>query len=207
MFDYWESLFKNQGALWKFEPSNSAILAMDLFKSRGIRTILIPGFGYGRNAKVFCDNGFEVTGIEIAKSAIDIAISNAINCKLHHGSVTSMPFDDDLYDGIFCYALLHLLNKSERKAFLKSCYDQLRIGGFMFFVVASKQMDMYGSGKYLSNERYLIPNGLKVYFYDEESLRIEFSRFKVVVCDEIVEPIKYIDGNQTIRLLYIVVQK
>jgi hypothetical protein len=37
---------------------------------------LIPGIGYGRNAKLFIDNGLKVTGIEIADSAISIADSN-----------------------------------------------------------------------------------------------------------------------------------
>jgi len=207
MLDYWESLFKNEGALWKFEPSDSAIKAMNLFKSNGLNKILIPGCGYGRNAKLFDDNGFDVTGIEISKSAIDIAKSNGMHCKFHHGLVTSMPFDDERYDGIFCYSLLHLLNKLERKIFLKSCHNQLKGGGLMYFVVASKQMDFYGSGRYISKDRYKIPNGLKVYFYDAISLSKEFSDFGIFECNEIIEPIKYLEGNQSIKLLYVICKK
>lgn len=66
-----------------------------------LNRILIPGFGYGRNAKLFIENGFDVTGIEISQSAIDLAKTNGLNCMIHHGSVTSMPFDDKIYDGIF----------------------------------------------------------------------------------------------------------
>ena len=67
MIEFWESKFKNEGAMWKFEPSDSAMLAMELFKSNKFKSILIPGIGYGRNAKLFCENGFNVTGIEISK--------------------------------------------------------------------------------------------------------------------------------------------
>jgi len=63
MFDYWESRFKNEGAMWKFEPSDSAIKALELFKYWKLIDILIPGFGYGRNAGLFLENGFKVTGI------------------------------------------------------------------------------------------------------------------------------------------------
>jgi hypothetical protein len=72
--DYWETKFKEEGIAWKFEPSDSALIALDLFKANQLNKILIPGVGYGRNAKVFCDNGFNVTGIEISQTAIDLAI-------------------------------------------------------------------------------------------------------------------------------------
>ncbi|HQN94485.1 MAG TPA: class I SAM-dependent methyltransferase [Prolixibacteraceae bacterium] len=134
MIEYWDSRFKEEGAMWKFEPSDSAIIALDLFKSNGINKILIPGFGYGRNAKLFYDNGVNVTGIEISKSAIDLAKSNGLDCLIHHGSVVLMPFDSEQYNGIFCYALLHLLNKTERRFFLKSCFNQLKSGGLMIFM-------------------------------------------------------------------------
>lgn len=58
------------------------------------KKILIPGFGYGRNAKTFIDNGCDVTGIEISKTAIDLAKEHLKgNYKLYHGSVADMPFD------------------------------------------------------------------------------------------------------------------
>ena len=83
MTGYWESRFKNEGAMWKFEPSDSAIYTLELFKNEQINDILIPGFGYGRNAKLFVDNGFKVSGIEISASAIELARINGIKCKIH----------------------------------------------------------------------------------------------------------------------------
>ena len=76
---------------------------------------MIPGIGYGRNAKVFIDNGINVTGIEISKTAINLARKQRIDINIYHGSVTELPFDNKLYDGIFCYALIHLLNKYRAK--------------------------------------------------------------------------------------------
>jgi hypothetical protein len=32
MTGYWESRFKNEGAMWKSEPSDSAVIALGLFK-------------------------------------------------------------------------------------------------------------------------------------------------------------------------------
>jgi len=193
--------------MWKFEPSDSAVAAMNLFKSNSIRKILIPGCGYGRNTKIFYNNGFEITGIEISKSAIEIAKENGLNCKFHHGSVASMPFDNDQYEGIFCYALIHLLNRTERRAFLESCYNQLKVGGLMFFVIASKAMSLYGSGRFLSKDRYEISKGLKVFFYDQDSTIKEFSDFGIVEFKEIEEPVKYMVGQEPIKLIQVICKK
>ena len=125
MTEFWESSFIENQTMWGFEPSDSAILTKDFFLEKKVKDILIPGIGYGRNAKVFIDNGMDVTGIEISETAIDLAKKNELNINIFHGSVTDMPFDNKLYDGIFCYALIHLLNKHERDKFIKDFYNQL----------------------------------------------------------------------------------
>jgi SAM-dependent methyltransferase len=207
MKEYWESRFSSEGAMWQFEPSDSALTALDFFKTRGIKKILIPGFGYGRNAKLFIDNGFEVTGIEISGSAIQLAKQSGISCKIHHGSVTSMPFDKEKYSGIFCYALVHLLNKPERRNFLKACYNQVTPGGYMVFTLASKQMSMYGSGTKLGRNRFRIPGGLEVFFYDQESVWEEFSDFGITEFHDITEPIKFAPEQEPIKLIFVICQK
>lgn len=77
--------------MWGFEPSDSAILTKDFFLEKKVKDILIPGIGYGRNAKVFTDNGIHVTGIGISKTAIELARQNGLNLNVFHGSVTDMP--------------------------------------------------------------------------------------------------------------------
>ena len=127
MGEFWEDSFIANKEMWGFEPALSAKLTKDFFIEKGIKNILIPGIGYGRNAQIFRDNGITVTGIEISKTAIELAHKHyGTDMTIYHGSVTSMPFDNKQYDGIFCYALIHLLNKTERGIFLKSCYHQLK---------------------------------------------------------------------------------
>lgn len=207
MSSYWESKFRYGGALWSFEPSDSAIISLEIFKKNFYRNILIPGIGYGRNARLFLDAGIIVTGIEIAESAINVSRINGIDCTIHHGSVTAMPYDNAVYDAVFCYALLHLLNKTERQHFLKSCFNQLRDNGLMIFVVTSKKADLYGKGKYLSRDRFEIEPGLKVFFYDPDSIEREFSLFGLVEYKEIEEPVKFMKGVDPLKLYYVVCGK
>ena len=195
MSEFWESSFIEHQTMWGFEPADSAILAKDFFLEKNIRDILIPGIGYGRNAKVFMDNGIKVTGIEISKTAIDLARHNGLNIRIFHGSVTDMPFDDRLYEGIFCYALIHLLNSQERAKFIKDCYHQLKPNGYMIFTTISKEAPMFGKGNQLGKDYFEIMEGLKMFFYDEDSIQQEFGQYRLVEISKIVEPHKNMENK------------
>lgn len=122
MAEFWEDNFIEKQEMWGLEPSKSAIVVKDFFVEKAIKNILIPGIGYGRNAQVFRDNGITVTGIEISQTAIDLAAKHyGTDLKIHHGSVTDMPFDSHKYDGIFCYALIHLLDSKDREKLIRDC--------------------------------------------------------------------------------------
>lgn len=186
--EFWENAFNEKQEMWGFEPATSAMLAKDLFLERSIKNILIPGFGYGRNAQLFRDNGMTVTGIEISKTAIDMARKHyGPDMTIYHGSVTDMPFDNKEYDGIFCYALIHLLDAPEREKLIRDCYHQLSKGGCMIFSVISKTAPTYGKGTFLSKDRYELFGGVNMFFYDEASIRHEFTSAGLSDITEVTE--------------------
>ena len=104
MTEFWEKSFIEKQTMWGFSPSESAIITKDYFIENNIRDILIPGIGYGRNAKVFIDNDINVTGIEISKTAIDLARQYGININIFHGSVGDMPFEKNF---MMVYLAMH----------------------------------------------------------------------------------------------------
>jgi SAM-dependent methyltransferase len=207
MGEYWDLKFKTEGAMWDFLPADSAIRTVEIFKSNNLKEILIPGFGYGRNGKLFIEKDFDVTGIEISKSAIDIARANDIYCTIYHGSVTDMPFDNKTFDGIYCYALIHVLNIKERQVFLNSCFNQLNNNGLMVFIVASTKNSMFGMGKKLSKNRFKISTGLNVFFYDSLSINKEFSPYGLIEYKEIEEPMKFMTDQPPINLISVTCKK
>ena len=105
--------------------------------------VIIPGSGYGRNSATFVRAGFEVTGIEISDTALNLACQGSPEVRYQHGSVLEMPFDDSMYDGIFCFNVLHLFRKHDRAVLLQRCREQLKEGGKMFFVVFSERKRYY----------------------------------------------------------------
>lgn len=186
--EFWESAFIEKQEMWGFDPANSAILTKDFFLQKSVKNILIPGIGYGRNAKIFRDNGITVTGIEISKTAIEMAEKHyGTDITIYHGSVTDMPFDNNQYDGIFCYALIHLLDSKERAKLIQDCYNQLTNGGYMVFTVISKGAPTYGKGKLVGRDRYEMFGGVNMFFYDRESIDAEFSNAGLFEVTDITE--------------------
>jgi len=207
MTEFWEASFIEKQMMWGFEPSDSAILVKDFFVEKKVKDILIPGIGYGRNAKIFLDNGINVTGIEISKTAIDLARKNEFDVRIYHGSVTDMPFDNKIYDGIFCYALIHLLNSRERKKLIEDCYNQLKPNGYMIFTAVSKNVPMFGKGKELSKDRFEIMEGVKMFFYDSNSVKQEFEKYGLIEISEIDEPNKDKENKPPLKFIVIKCKK
>ncbi|MCC9167972.1 class I SAM-dependent methyltransferase [Pontibacter harenae] len=186
--EFWEKSFIEKQEMWGFEPSHSATLTKDFFVENTVKHILIPGIGYGRNAQIFRENGIEVTGIEISKTAIEMARKHyGEEMTIFHGSVTEMPFDNSQYDGIFCYALIHLLDSAERKKLIRDCYNHLSEDGYMVFTAISKEAHTYGKGNFISKDRYEIFDGVSMFFYDKTSIQAEFDEVGLFEITEVTE--------------------
>ncbi len=188
MTEFWEEAFKDKREMWGLEPAKSSVLTNDFFIANNVKNILIPGIGYGRNAQLFRESGIGVTGIEISQTAIDIAKNHFGNdWIIYHGSVTKMPFDNKLYDGIFCYALIHLLDKDERIKLITDCYNQLTKNGFMVFATITKEAQTYGRGTCIGKDRFEMFGGVKMFFYDRETIEEEFGKAGLFEISEVNE--------------------
>ncbi|MBM9500194.1 class I SAM-dependent methyltransferase [Leptospira sp. 201903071] len=175
MGEFWETSFQEKKAMWGNSPADSAIRASELFKKRGYKEILIPGIGYGRNAKPFLDAGMNVTGIEISETAIVMAKESiGPSVKIFRGSVSGMPFEEKQYDGIFSFALIHLLNEEERRKLISTSYSLLKANGCMIFISIAETSPMFGTGKKLSDRLYETRPGVRLFFYDEAAIDREF---------------------------------
>lgn len=208
MTEFWEASFRDKQTMWGFEPADSALATLALFQQHGLKEILIPGFGYGRNAKIFTDNGCHVTGIEISETAIALAKKHyGAPVQVYHGSVSDMPFDRKLYDGIFCYALIHLLDEEERAKLIRDCYKQLRPRGYMVFVALSKSTVSYGEGTPLGKDRFESRHGVKLFYYDAASVEQEFDAYGLIEAREIHEPAKHSEHKSLQTFWYISCRK
>jgi len=188
MREFWEKTFRSNQEMWGFEPAPSTVLTKDFFVEHNVKNVLIPGIGYGRNAQIFLENGMTVTGIEISQTAIELAHKQFDDdLIIYHGSVTEMPFDKKLYDGIYCYALIHLLDKNEREKLIQDCFNQLSDNGYMVFAVATKEAPLYSQGTCIGKERFQVHRGIKMFFYDRETIQEEFGKAGLFEITEVID--------------------
>jgi ubiquinone/menaquinone biosynthesis C-methylase UbiE len=91
---------------------------------------IAPGPGY------FCIElaklaNFQITGLDISKSFVEIAHSNAkeagLNIDFREGNASAMPFKDETFDFTFCQAAFK--NFSEPVKALSEMYRVLKPGG------------------------------------------------------------------------------
>lgn len=186
--EFWEEAFQTKQEMWGMQPAHSALHTAERFARQGFKNILIPGVGYGRNIPPFQAVGMKVTGIEISQTAIDLARKHrGSDITIHHGPVADMPFDTHLYDGIFCYALIHLLDEQARKKLIADCHAQLTVGGIMVFASITKGAQTYGQGTPIGKDRFEMFGGVQMFFYDQETIQAEFGPYGLFEVTEVEE--------------------
>ncbi|MFX1276090.1 MAG: methyltransferase domain-containing protein [Promethearchaeota archaeon] len=208
MMEYWNKRFLLEGKIWGQEPSKSAFLALKLFKENNIRSILIPGAGYGRNSKLFSDNKFKVTGIEFSKNAYELSKEYDLNTQFINGNVLDMPLNEEKYDAIYCFNVLHLFLQKNRELFLKKCFYKLKKKGFIFFVVMSEKEKSFGKGKKIEPNTFESKPGRPVHYFTKKDLNEHFKNFQIIISGIIEDKENHGEIGQHVHILrYIFARK
>ena len=186
--EYWENRFKEEGKIWGESPSKSAFTALQSFRKYDVRTVLVPGSGYGRNTKLFSLSGFNVTGVEISDTAYGLSKQFDPQSKFYHGTALNMSFDNCEYDAIYCFNVLHLFNQSDRRLFLQQCISKLKDNGLAFFTVFSNEESTFGQGKETEPNTFESKANRPVHYFTEDDLRKHFHDFEIIDTGIIYDP-------------------
>lgn len=204
---YWEQRFRDEGMIWGETPSKTAYYALGVFRRREIRSILVPGSGYGRHTKLFSSSGYEVTGVEISETACNLAKQFDPVSRFYRGSVLDMLFDTSTYDAIYCFNVLHLFLEDERKILLENCAEKLKKDGLMFFTVFSDQESNFGQGKEVEKNTFETRPGRPAHYYTEEDLLEQFKDFSIREKGILTDPEDHGGKPHTHVLRYVLVTK
>jgi SAM-dependent methyltransferase len=180
MKTFWETRFQKEGFVWGENPSRTAGYALDLFKRNGVKTVLVPGSGYGRNTRLFSGAGFSVTGVEISPAAVRMAEIYDPATRHCETSALDMACAPGEYDAIYCFNVLHLFYAAERRLFIAECARKLVAGGLAFFVVFSEKERGFGQGKEAEPSTFEARPGRPTHFFDDADLRAHFKGFEIM---------------------------
>jgi SAM-dependent methyltransferase len=202
--EYWDSRFKTGGRIWGDHPSKSAYLALELFRKEKVKSILVPGSGYGRNSRLFSTHGFKVTGFEISPVACEMAITFDPETRLFNDSVLDMSADNTIYDAVYCFNVLHLFREEQRKLMVQQCIQKVKKNGLMFFTVFSEREKSYGKNRMVEWNTFESKPGRPVHYFTEQDLNNHFPDTEILDTGLIDDPEDHgEEGPHVHRLRYI----
>ena len=204
---FWNKRFQNEGNVWGGYPSATAIFALEIFQQHKVKSVLVPGSGYGRNTKLFSGSGFQVSGTDISMVACDLAKKFDPLTEFYNGSVLDMSFLMDTYDAIYSFNTLHLFYERERAAFIDECANRLKEGGLAFFTVFSENEPSFGKNRSMEKNTYESRPGRPTHYFNDDDLRWHFRDFKVLLSGVFDEWEDHSQGEHVHRLRYIFSKK
>jgi len=201
MRDYWNNRFSEGGKIWGIEPSKTAFYARDLFRNLDIKSVIIPGCGYGRNTKLFSGAGFKVSGIEISDDAVKEALKFDPKTKFYRKTALEIDSISRKFDAIYCFNLLHLFREKERFQFIEKCNDVLSDDGFAFFVVFSDKETSFGKGREVEKNTFESKPGRIAHYFTREDLLAHFKNFDVIEIGEMTDEENHGDVGEHVHFL------
>jgi len=152
--------------------------------------ILDVGFGDGRNTSFLCDQGFDVSGIEITQGIVDqtrYRLSKAGHvADLRVGRNSSIPFDSGYFDCILSCHCCYYCDDGE--TFLDNLAEYARVlkkGGYLVASVADKSSYIFKDASELEDGSLLIQrdpygnrNGYRLHGFSEaREIEAYFSKY------------------------------
>lgn len=147
------------------------------------------GCGTGNYVIYLSSKGFDVTGVDISKTAIEIAINSAskkgINCNFISSDVLGdMAEVQDTFDFAYDWELLHHIFSQDREKYINNVHRLLNPEGMYLSVCFSEKSPQFGgAGKYRKT-----PLDTVLYFSSESEIV------------SLVEPLFEIEELETVEI-------
>lgn len=135
----WEEIFKEKGYLFVDPHQDMSRLAL-LFQAQGVKRILDLGCGTGRHLAFLSQAGFEVSGFDSSKTALDLAMKwlqeEELNADVYLGRMEEpFQFPDEHFDAVISVQVIHHNLMNDILATIREIERVLKIGGYIFITV------------------------------------------------------------------------
>jgi len=166
----------------------------ELFKERGVRQVLDLGCGAGRHIIYLAQKDFDVYGIDVSKEAIRKAKQRldklGFSASLKVGSMTLLPYRDNLFDALISTTTIHHGRIQQIKKAIREIERVVKPAGLIFIKVPKKRSKKEIPKERLFGIKFIAPRtfivlggeekGLPHYQFSKDLLRKNFKNFKII---------------------------
>nr|TXF81835.1 class I SAM-dependent methyltransferase [Alkalicoccus halolimnae] len=135
--EVWEKEYRSVDNLWGFTP-NSMLLNYTAFVSKKGK-VLDVGIGEGRNALYFAQQGYEVEGLDISKTAIsrcqELSEEYNLNIKAEAADIREYDVQKDEYSLIILSNVLNFFSEKDRNEIMTKLKKGLKEDGLIYINV------------------------------------------------------------------------
>lgn len=160
-------------------------------KKYQVKKVLDLGCGSGWLSIFMSKYGFEITGIDTAKPAIELgktwAQEDNANVDFLVGNLLNLPFKENTFDAVICNSVLEHFRFDQAKIILDKAHEVLTNKGFLFGC-----FDQVGTGKgeyfELEDKTHIYTDqmrkGMMLRNYSDQELRDLLSNFDILSFDK-----------------------
>jgi SAM-dependent methyltransferase len=189
----WEKIFEEKGHIF-VDPHQDMSRLATIFQAQDVKRILDLGCGTGRHLAFLSRAGYEVSGFDSSKTALDLATKwlkeEELDADVHLGKMEeSFPYPDDYFDAVISIQVIHHNLMRDILTTVNEIERVLKIGGYIFITVpilGPKPEEPEDDWKLQKVEdRTFIPqcgpeSGIPHHYFTEEELHEVFRNFKIL---------------------------
>jgi len=135
----WENFYKTRGRFY-LVPHSKINRVIAKLKAYRVKKVLDLGCGSGRHSVALAKEGFDVTGIDYSKNALDLAAkwakSEKVKINFVKGNIhKKLEFKDNLFGAILAIDALHYESTKDLKFSIGEIVRILKPGGLAFITL------------------------------------------------------------------------
>ena len=192
----WEAAYRNRPTEWYRKRDSyheDCGRLHDVFQQVNVTRILDLGCGDGRQLVYFARRGYEMCGLDVSPTGIELAekwlADEGFAAELVASDMTKIPWPDEFFDAIVCVQVINHHRIREIRQTISEIHRVLRPGGYLFLTVQTS-LPIPGVRATCSSKRVIeiepktfVPvegheKGVPHHDFDLDELLREFGRFK-----------------------------
>ena len=204
--DFWDARYTKDSEFFGATESSFARWCLPRLRKGKGKRLLELGFGYGRDARFFASQGFQVRGVDVSSKGAELARKETLRHRVDLVQGEVMVFLRTLpksgADAVFSNLFYNMdFTEEEHQELFREVARVVRPGGLHLYSVRSTTDPWYGRGRRVRADTFdPSPDGITMHFFSPGYVRqISKGLFQPVTLEEVVEG----EAEFPIRVLYV----